>query len=298
MENSQNIIYTETFETKKRHQKRKIQIEEKSNKISERYKYDINNFISFCKDTGQPEDVNSMLDFLYVSLTVHQVKKNTWERRLASVKKYLSVVHGVDFIKETEVSKELSVMRKMYDEEQYKDLIHVKGKTAVNKEELLNIIRKLPTRAKAICLVNLITANRPNEMVRIKIKDFDLDNNSLSVFLKKQKKWHNKRLTQEAVKAVKDYIAEYQLKPDDYFVGRVFKNGRFKSVQASESGYRYMLNKWTGLTGYNYRKTQVVSMHEAGADLPTIAKQTGHQSLETLSEHYLDVTDPTIDKYL
>src|SRR5690554_2203791 len=132
MENSQNIIYTETFETKKRHQKRKIQIEEKSNKISERYKYDINNFISFCKDTGQPEDVNSMLDFLYVSLTVHQVKKNTWERRLASVKKYLSVVHGVDFIKETEVSKELSVMRKMYDEEQYKDLIHVKGKTAVN----------------------------------------------------------------------------------------------------------------------------------------------------------------------
>lgn len=254
--------------------------------------------MKYCADTGQEENVEAMLDFLYVSLTEQKIKKNTWEHRLASVKKYLTVVHDVDFIKELNAKKEIAIMRRMYQDEEYKDLTQIKGKSAINKEELLELIRKLPTREKAICLVNLITANRPNEMVRIRIKDFDLDNNSLSVFLKKQKKWHNKRLTQEAAKAVKDYIAEYKLTPDDYFVGRVLKNGKYKSVQVSESGYRYMLNKWTGLTGYNFRKTQVVSMHEAGADLPTIAKQTGHNSLETLSEHYLDVTDPTIDKYL
>lgn len=45
-------------------------------------------------------------------------------------------------------------------------------------------------------------------------------------------------------------------------------------------------------------KEQADELNAIIKDLPTIAKQTGHQSLETLSEHYLDVTDPTIDKYL
>jgi len=39
----------------------------------------------------------------------------------------------------------------------------------------------------------------------------------------KQKKWHTKRLMQESVKMVKTYIQEYQLRPEDYFVGRVYK---------------------------------------------------------------------------
>jgi len=39
-------------------------------------------------------------------------------------------------------------------------------------------------------------------------------------------------------------------------------------------------------------------MHAAGADVSTIAKQTGHQSLETLIQHYLTVSEETIDKYL
>jgi len=39
-----------------------------------------------------------------------------------------------------------------------------------------------------------------------------------------------------------------------------------------------------------------VAMHAAGADLPTIAKQTGHKSLETLVQHYLTVSETTNDK--
>lgn len=39
-------------------------------------------------------------------------------------------------------------------------------------------------------------------------------------------------------------------------------------------------------------------MHEKGADLESIAKQTGHQSFKTLSDHYLNVSDKTIDKFL
>ena len=39
-------------------------------------------------------------------------------------------------------------------------------------------------------------------------------------------------------------------------------------------------------------------MHLKGTDLPSISKQTGHKSIQTISEHYLNVSDKTIDKYL
>lgn len=39
-------------------------------------------------------------------------------------------------------------------------------------------------------------------------------------------------------------------------------------------------------------------MHEAGAEAHTIAQQTGHQSIKTLTDHYLTVSNTTIDKYL
>ena len=73
-------------------------------------------------------------------------------------------------------------------------------------------------------------------------------------------------------------------------MGWVYKNGRYESTIISEIGYYKALQRWTGLTGYNFRKSQVVAMHAAGADISTIAQQTGHQSLETLIQHYLTVS--------
>ncbi len=117
--------------------------------------------------------------------------------------------------------------------------------------------------------------------------------------MKKQKRWHTKRLTKDVINAIELYINEYGLRADDYFVGRVYKNGRYESTAISEIGYCKALQRWTGgLTGYNFRKSQVVAMHAAGADLPTIAQQTGHKSLETLVQHYLTVSETTLDKYL
>src|SRR5690606_22646977 len=131
---------------------------------------------------------------------------------------------------EARVAYELSAMRKIYHEDQYAHLLQVRGKSAIDKKELMGILNGLPIRAKAICLVNLITANRPNEMVRLKVRDFDLKNRSVHVYLKKQKRWHTKRLTLEVIKAIDIYIGEYHLKPEDYFVGRVYKNGRYEST--------------------------------------------------------------------
>jgi len=292
------VVYKSHFENRQRHLKRKQHIREKSKEIPARYEGDIKKFLKFCSTTDQEEVPETMLDYLYLSLTEERVKLTTWERRLAAIKKYLTIKHDCEFHNNPEVTDEISVMRKMYEEEQNADLIQLKGKSPVSKTDLLEMIDKLPIRAKAICLVNLITANRPNEMVRLKVKDFDLEGSFVSIYLKKQKDWHNKRLTPEVVKAVREYIKEYRLKPDDYFIGHVYKNDRYESKEISETAYRKALKNWTGLTPYNFRKTQVSAMHKAGADLSTIAKQTGHKSLQTLSKHYLSVSDSTIDKFL
>ncbi|MGE7949555.1 tyrosine-type recombinase/integrase [Lysinibacillus sp. NPDC093688] len=58
------------------------------------------------------------------------------------------------------------------------------------------------------------------------------------------------------------------------------------------------MHKWLGFAPYTLRKTQISAMHEAGADLATIAKQSGHKNLETINKHYLSVNDRTIDKFL
>ena len=49
-------------------------------------------------------------------------------------------------------------MRRIYGEEGNAHLIRVQGKSSVDKAELLELILKLPTREKAICLMNLIKA--------------------------------------------------------------------------------------------------------------------------------------------
>lgn len=291
-----NLIRTETFETRKRHQDRKLRIKQNTEVIPKGYNGDIRRYLEFCKLTNQSDSVESLLDYLDVSLKEQCVKKNTWERRLAAIRKHLTVTQGINFKKETEVTQEISAMRKEFTAEQKK----VEGKSAIDKQELLDVIVNLPTRKKAITYVNLITANRPSEMVRMKIKDFDLDGRFVEVKLVKQDKIHTKRLSFECVKAVREYISEFKLQPDDYFVGRYNyrKSGKYESVQISEIGYAKALLKWTQFTAYNFRKTQVVAMHTAGADLSTIAKQTGHKSLAVLGNHYLDVANSTIDKYL
>lgn len=298
MSNYELVMHQNTLETQKRYLNRKIHIEKKMDEIPKQYEGDIRRYKEYCCSTGQVVGTDAMLDYLYISLINQRIKKTTWERRLAAIRKYLGVIHKIELKGEARVAYELSAIRKMYREDQYAHLLQVRGKSAIDKKELMDLLNSLPTREKAICLVNLVTANRPNEMVRLKISDFDLKNKFVHVYLKKQKRWHNKRLTPEVINAIDVYIREYNLKTDEYFVGRVYKNGRYESTAISEIGYCKSLQRWTGLTGYNFRKSQVVAMHAAGADLPTIAKQTGHKSLETLVQHYLTVSETTIDKYL
>ena len=291
-----NIISRKDFENRKRYWEREKLLQKLNDNVFENYKSEISEYNNYCLSSGQDKSEESYIDFLYISIVDQKVKKSTWEKRVVGVRRYLTLIHNIPF--SGEITSKLSELRKLYHLEDFAELKKVNGKSPLPKEELISIIEKLPVREKAICLVNMVTASRPNEMVRVRIKDFDLEGRNISIYMKKQKEWYNKRLTLEVIKAVREYIASYKLKPDDYFIGRTYKNGRYESSQISETAYRKQLKKWTGLSPYNFRKTQVSSMHYAGADLSTIAKQTGHKSVHTLEKHYLNVSDATVDKYL
>lgn len=292
------VIQSHSFETYKRYADLEKIVAEKEKEIKTSYRPQIKLFQRYCVATGQPESVKALLDYLYTSITEQTVKKTTWELRLVAIRRYFHVAHGIKVNADQQALNTIKALRSFFEHESRADQIKLEGKSAINKPELLSMIRQLPVRERAITLMSLTTANRPSEMVRLKVKDIHLDGRYVSVYLEKQSRWHNKRLNQEAIKAAADYIKAYQLKPDDYFVGRVYKSGRYQSAKISEEGFKKALQKWTGLTGYNFRKSQVVAMHEAGADLPTIAKQTGHRSLEVISKHYLKVSDTTVEKYL
>ncbi|WP_336822915.1 site-specific integrase [Sporosarcina sp. USHLN248] len=296
MKHNDNVVYAKDFQNRRRHAEQELKITEIENYIPEGYQSDIRMYQKYCEATEQEETVKSFLDYLFVSVTEEGVKKNTWEKRVVALRKYFNIDHDVQF--DEAVQSRIANTRKLYREEGRERLVRESGKTPVDIEELLQVVERLDTRAKAICLVNLDTANRPNEMVNLQVQDFNLDGRYVSVYLRKQDKWHNKRLQPNTVEGIQAYINEYGLQSHDYFVGSRRKNGQFDGVKISETAYRKQLKKWTGYAPYNFRKTLVAFMHSSGADLSTIAKQTGHQSLETLDKHYLTVADTTVDKFM
>lgn len=197
-----------------------------------------------------------------------------------------------------EQAQRIALLRQMYNNDEHAEQKRIQGQVAQPKDEVMSMINKLDVRAKAIALFNLITACRPSEMIAVQIKHIDLNNRSVSVYMKKQKEWKTKRLTLECVNAIRDYIKAYGLKENDFLVGKVDKHNNYTSVEISDVAYRKAIHKWLGFAPYTLRKTQITAMHENGADIATIAKQSGHKSLETITKHYLEVNDTTVDKFL
>lgn len=270
-------------------------VQEQIDKKSKMYESDFKRFQQY----AEQQDLELSFETLEAYL-LHTVKTglklSTFNRRSASVKHFL--VHELGQVETDDSKQTIAMIRQKYNDVDYAEGKQVNGQVAQPKDEVLAMIDKLDTRAKAIALFNLITACRPSEMVTIQVKHIDLKNRSVNVYLKKQKEWHTKRLTLEAVNAIKDYINAYCLELESYLVGKVDKYNNYTSVQVSDIAYRKSIHKWLGFAPYTLRKTQVSAMHEAGADLATIAKQSGHKNLETINKHYLSVNDRTIDKYL
>lgn len=266
------------------------------------YQPDFDQFVRFCEEEGREQSFDALEKYLHHSVTEQGVKYATFNRRAAGVQFFLKDVLGLE---QTEQEKKrLQIIRQLYNTEKYLRLKPMRGVKAEKQDEVLALINKYDTnkqadiRKRAICFVNLITANRPSEMVRLKVSDFDLDNKTVWVMLKKQGDMKEKRLTLDCVLAVKKYIKVAGLKPNDYFVGAADKWGNYKNRMITERSYNRLIHDWLGFAPYTLRKTQITHMHRKKADLATIAKQSGHKSLQTITQHYLEVDNADVEEYL
>lgn len=282
-------------------------------KILDKYQGDFSRFVQYCDEQGRPLNFHSVIAYMKRTIVQEKRKRSTWDRRIAAIKKHLSVVHSITPTKDE--LNDLRALRKFYNEDIYEDKRRMVGQNAEDRNDLIEAIENLTikvngykrsdTRMIAIAMVNLVTANRPSEMTRLKVSDFDLKNRVVRVNLKKQGRDMYKVLTRECVAAVKKYFSDYDLLPDDYFVCKVTRHQTVVRNKAttdtekmSEVGYNKLIQSKLQMNPYVFRKTQITAMHEAGADLAIIARQSGHESLETIAKHYLTVRDKEVEKYI
>ncbi len=270
-------------------------IQQEIDKKSKMYEGDFKRFEQYAKQQSLELSFATLEKYLLHTIQ-KGLKLSTFNKRSAGIKHFLVNTYGL--VETEEQNKRIALLRQKYNHTDYAKQKLMKGQSAQSKSEVMALIDKLDTRAKAIALFNLITACRPSEMINIKIEDIDLDNCSVNVYMVKQSEWKSKRLTLECVNAVRAYVVEYGLTKECYLVGKVDKHNKYHNTKISDTAYRKSIHKWLKFAPYTLRKTQISAMHEAGADLATIAKQSGHKNLETINKHYLSVNDRTIDKYL
>jgi integrase/recombinase XerC len=277
-------------------------IQQVKNKRLKMYQPDFRQFEIFCDKNLLPINFDSLEFYLHDLITVKNVRLSTFNRRLAGAKYWL--VNQYNQQQTLNQEDRVRLLRQLYNEETYLRLKPQRGIRAENQNEVLRLIDRFDTgkkadiRKQAVCLVNLITANRPSEMVRLKVSDFDLDNHTVWVMITKQGEMKEKRLTLECVQAVKKYIQVCELQPDDYFVGAADKWGNHTSRQIHEDSYNQSIHNWLGFAPYTFRKTQITAMYQKGADIPTIAKQSGHKSHQTIMEHYINLKTSDVDEFL
>lgn len=272
-----------------------VQLQE--DRLLKKYEGDMKRFGMYCEKQGRPLNYQSVAAYMTHTILNERRKQSTFDRRLAAIKKHLGIIYNIH--PTTEDLKGLRALRRYYNEDDFARLKAMVGQPREDKPELMQFIdERLDVRMKAIALVNLITANRPSEMTRLQIHDFDLKSRTVLVHLKKQGEVKRKHLTMEVVQAIRAYIKEYDLTGDDYFVAKLTKHGTVIPGKMTEVGYNKLIQKHLNFAPYTFRKTQITSMHENGASLPLIAKQSGHKSLQTITDHYLDLSDAEIVKYL
>lgn len=270
-------------------------IQQQIDKKSKMYEGDFKSFMQYAEQNKEPITFETLE--LYLHHTVKSgLKLSTFNKRSAGIKHFLINAYGLH--ETADQNKRIALLRQKYNDTDYAKQKLVEGQSAQSKDEVMALIEKLDTRAKAIALFNLITACRPSEMIHIKIEDIDFNNRSVKVYMQKQSEWKSKRLTLECVNTIRAYIKEYGLSKESYLVGKVDRYNKYHNTKISDTAYRKSIHKWLGFAPYTLRKTQISAMHEAGADLATIAKQSGHKNLETINKHYLSVNDRTVDKYL
>jgi len=154
---------------------------------------------------GIPLTFETLEFYLHQLIAQQHVRLYTFNRRLTGREVLIVYEHGFQFISAHEAS--VKLLCSLYDQEAYMRLNPVRWKRAGKNKVMYchyNTDKKIDICKHAICLVNLIMANPPLEMVRLKVHGFDLANRTVQVMTVKQGEMKEKRLTQECVQAIQN----------------------------------------------------------------------------------------------
>src|SRR5699024_7983046 len=138
IENSNNLISKKDFMNKRRYNERRKFINEKSKELAKSYLSDINMYKKYCFDTEQEESIESMLDFLYISVLFDKVKISTWLKRYYAVKKYLETIFDITLDKKT--LNEVNTIKTIYKDEENAYLTLLSVKSCVDNDYMLILL--------------------------------------------------------------------------------------------------------------------------------------------------------------
>ena len=173
---------------------------------------------------------------------------------------------------------------------------HEKPKHGITHQEIDKLLKaikqhsKFPERDVMIVMILADTGLRKKSVLGLKMKDVDLQKNTLFVFEKDQN-YHTKSFGQATAKAIKKYLSCLdEIKLDDPFIISI------DSVGYNEDSLYQMLNracKNAHIPPYqchDFRRFYGLELYRATGDIYFVSRMLDHKDVE-VTKRYLAITD-------
>lgn len=233
--------------------------------------------------------VNNYMKYLYD----RKITKSSISRKLSSIRGLYNYLVREDIIKENHFNKIQNPKRELYLPKFLKDEELDKIFSVCNSNN--------PTEERDTLIIELLYATgvRVSELVNIKIKDINREEKLIKVLGKGNKERmviYNNHTKKALDTYLKDGYNYFNKKSSEYLI--LNKNGN----KLSERYIREIINKKVSqasldikISPHTLRHTFATDILENGADLMTVKKLLGHESLNTTSI-YTHITNEQIKK--
>ncbi|SHD77409.1 tyrosine-type recombinase/integrase [Schnuerera ultunensis] len=250
------------------------------------YKTDYNIFKKYMEEEAGIEyievvDEDNLLDYRDYLYDVKGYKIATVNRKLNALKSLFTYLENLRIIS-VNYMKVIPTTRPFADRE----------KVEILEPDELDKILSMPfelkdenwKRSAAILYILAFLGLRREEVLNLKVKDFDMTNKTLYVRRSKTKVHDVLPLDDRVYISLMNYLKERDsLEPDDY----LFKGDRGKKV--SDTAFSKMVKKYANasgidkdITAYNFRHTFITNLVEEGLSQADIMKWTGHKDIRVL----------------
>ena len=275
----------------------------------------INKFIDYLNGKNYSKyTINSYLkdlDFFEEFLNVEKINIKNVDYHL--IRKYLTVLYEKKYSKKT-ISRHISTLKSFYKYLTKKGIIEINPMLLIKTpkldkklpkflnyddlEKILNIPDNTTFLGKRDALILELlysTGIRVSELVSIKIKDIDLNQNTILI-LGKGNKERYVMFGSKALNKLNDYLNEREDFNSEYLIVNRYNN------QITDRGIRKIVDSILNKACLSYkisphtlRHTFATHMLDSGADIEIVRELLGHESLST-TQIYTHVTSESLKR--